>query len=151
MRRGVAACLLPAGKVARYVTVTVTGAAGDPYLQLGRLWAGAALVTAQNVEFGWGRGVLDAGVSERASLSGVRTIQRGAIARTLDFQASRLSANEAGALDDAALALGTTGQALLSPTEGMEHVMFGRFTTPPGPTEPFLNWFTARIAIEEDL
>jgi hypothetical protein len=151
MRRGTAARLLPSGTAARYLTVAITGVAGTPYLQLGRLWAGDALVTAQNVEFGWGRGVLDAGNSERAALSGVRTIQRGAVARTLDLQASRLSANEADVLDTAALAVGTTGQALLSPTESMAHAMFGRFTMPPGPTEPFLNWFTARIAFEEDL
>jgi hypothetical protein len=151
MRRGVAACLLPAGMAARYVTVTITGAAGDAYLQLGRLWAGDALVTAHNIAYGWGRGPFDVGNSERASLSGVRTIQRGATGRTLNFDLPMLSAAEAASLDDAALAVGTTGQAFLSPLETMAHAMFGHFTTPPAPAQPGFNRYSARIAFEEDL
>jgi hypothetical protein len=151
MRRGVAASLLPVGTTARYLTVTITGAAGDPYLQLGRFWAGDALVTAHNIAYGWARGVLDTGNSDRAALSGARTIQRGAKARTLEFDLPRLSTAEAAALDDVALAVGTTGQAFLSPLESMTHAMFGHFTTPLSPAQPGFNRFSARNAFEEDL
>jgi hypothetical protein len=151
LSRGAVGRLLPSVFLARYLTVTVIGAAGDPYLQLGRLWAGDALVTQGNISYGWQRGTLDTGSSERASLSGVRNIQRGAVARSLDFSLPRLTAAEADALDDAALAIGTTGQGFVAPFSTMEKAMFGHFTAPPAPTQPGPLRFNARIAFEEDL
>jgi hypothetical protein len=151
MRRGVAAQLLPAGVSARYVTVTVTCAAGDPYLQLGRLWIGDALVTERNPSYGWQRGVLDAGRSDRAAISGVRNVERGARARTLDFEIAMLTEAEAAAVDEAALAVGTTEQVFIDPIAGEGFSMFGHFTQPLAPAQPNFAERTVRITFEEDL
>jgi hypothetical protein len=151
MRKGVAASLLPAGKLARYVTVTITGAAGDAYLQLGRLWAGDALVTARGIAYGWSRSSYDAGMTERAALSGVRTIQHGAKGRVLDLTTPSLTAAEADTLDTAVVTVGTTGQVFLSPVEDMLRAMFGHFTAEPAVSQTLPNRFSTRFAFEEDL
>ncbi|MBP0493035.1 hypothetical protein [Roseomonas indoligenes] len=152
LRRGVVGLLLPAALTARYVQFSFSGVAGDPYLQLGRIWAGDALVPAKGIAFGWQRGVGDAGTIERAPVSGVSNAQRGATYRTLDFDLAYLTEDEAFALDDAGLALGTTRQAFISPLNSdFRHAMFGKFATPPPPAQPSHRLFTAHITFQEDL
>ncbi|MCR0981785.1 discoidin domain-containing protein [Roseomonas populi] len=152
MRRGVAATLLPAPVSARYAQFIIRTVAGDPYLQLGRVWAGEALVTSRAVSYGWGRGVLDAGTVERAPVSGVRYAQRGATYRRLDFDLQLLPPEDALALDEAGLALGTTAQGFVSPlNDDLRHGMFGRFSEPPAPEQSNHRLFKAHIAFQEDL
>jgi hypothetical protein len=151
MKKGVAGYLASSVRIARSAEFLFYAAPGDPYLQLGRLWAGDALVTSGSISYGWQRGVLDTGSSERAALSGVRTIQRGAVARTMDFTLPRLTDAEAATMDDIALALGTSGQALVAPFETMAQAMLGRFKEPPSPAQPGFRQFTARISFEEDM
>ena len=148
---GTAAYLGPAGVTGRFVQFSFYGVAGDPYWQIGRLWAGDALVTRSGASYGWQRGVMDTGASERSALSGVRNIQRGAVARTLDFTLATLRPDEAEVMDRIGLALGTTGQAFVSPLSTLQHGMFGRFSAPLGPAHRAHPIYSARIAFEEDL
>ncbi|MBP0492096.1 hypothetical protein [Roseomonas indoligenes] len=152
LRRGVVGLLLPAALSARYVNILFSGVAGDPYLQLGRIWAGDVLVTTRAVGYGWGRGFGDAGTVERAPASGVLNAQRGAVYRSLNFDLPTLTPANALMLDEVALALGTTGQGFVSPlNDDLRHGMFGRFTAPPAPAQPNLRVFKAQITFQEDL
>ncbi|SHJ31249.1 hypothetical protein SAMN02745194_02282 [Roseomonas rosea] len=148
---GTAAYLGPAGVTGRYVQFSFYGVAGDPYWQIGRLWAGDTLLVESGIAMGWQRGAVDTGSSERSPLSGVRNTQRGAVARRLDFSFPRLTPAEAEALDQIALDVGTTGQAFVSPFDGNKPAMFGRFTSPPDPAQVRHQRFSARITFEEDL
>ncbi|WP_424138680.1 hypothetical protein [Roseomonas chloroacetimidivorans] len=147
--RGTLAFLAPATVSGRYVQFSFYGAASDPYLQLGRVWAGEALVTQRNPSYGWQRGVLDTGSSERAAISGVRSVQRGAVARTLAFDLL-LTGAEADALDRIALAAGTSGQILAAPFDNMGRAMFGRLAAPLAPSQTSKPAFTTKVSLEED-
>jgi hypothetical protein len=148
--RGTMAFLAPAAVSGRYLRFSFTGVAGDPYLQLGRLWAGEALVTNRNPAYGWQRSAIDAGSVERAPVSGVSSVQRGAIARVLSFDLKTNGA-DADAFERIDLEAGLTGQMLISPFEDMARALFGRLAGPLAPANPNFNVYTANVAVQESL
>jgi hypothetical protein len=145
--------LLPQATVARYVRFNIQSGAADSYLQLGRIWAGPALVSSKGVAYGQQRGYLDAGGNERAGVSGVRYATRGAVRRKAQWQFPSLREADALALDALALSAGTTGQVFGSPfeTTPARDGLFGHFTEPPSISCVSFQRWSASISIEEDL
>lgn len=140
--------------LARYLRLSFTGTAADAYLQLGRVWAGPALITGRAASYGHRRGAVDPGRNDRAGVSGLRVAQRGQPYRVASFAAQALTAAEALQVEAAALAVGTTGQVFAA----RNHLdlagsgMFGAFTTAPPETERTArNLWRADFTLEEDL
>lgn len=139
---------------ARYLRWTFAGGAADAYLQLGRVWAGPALITLRPAAYGHAMAASDPGFGGRAGLSGLRVAQRGTAFRAMRFSAPTLTSAEAAQVHEAALAVGTTGQVFAA----RHHLdlagtgMFGAFTgAPPAPERVAHNLWRADFAIEEDL
>lgn len=140
--------------VARYLRLSFTGAAADAFLQLGRVWAGPALITARAAPYGHRRGAGDPGSNARAGVSGLRVAQRGQAYRTASFAVQALTATEAAQVEAAALAVGSTGQVFAA----RNHLdlagsgMFGAFVSGAPETERTArNLWRAEFSIEEDL
>jgi hypothetical protein len=150
---GVWGWVAPSTFTARYLQWRIQVGAADTYIQLGRLWAGPALVSSRGISYGQARGAIDAGSSEVAGLSGVRYATRGAVRRKASWAFPALLESEADALDDAARAVGTTGQVFAAPFQERlsKTGMFGHFTTPPAPAASRFQRWSADIDIEEDL
>lgn len=88
---------------ARYLRLAFTGGAADAYLQLGRLWVGPALITTRQASYGFSLGASDPGSSLRASVSGMRDVQRGTAYRTISCTADTLTTAEAAQVEQAAI------------------------------------------------
>ena len=88
---------------ARYLRLRFTGTAADAYLQLGRLWIGPALITTRQAAYGFSLGAQDPGSNARASLTGVRDVQRGRPYRSLTWTADAMTTPEAAEVQQAAL------------------------------------------------
>lgn len=138
---------------ARYVRLRFTGSGGDGYLQLGRLWIGPALITARNASYGYNAGIVDPGANARAALTGVRDVQRGQPYRVVKIPLGFLSESESILVETAALAVGSTGQALVARlhSDVAGTGCFGVFSPPPIVTRSAHPFWSAEISIEEDL
>jgi hypothetical protein len=150
---GIWAWLSTTGITARYLRLSFTGTATDAYLQLGRLWIGPALITARQASLGHSLSVIDPGSSARAGISGVRDIQRGRPYRALNFAGDTLTSAEASQLDQALLAVGTTGQVFAARlhSDPAGTGCFGVLARAPTITRLSPQLWRAEIAIEEDL
>lgn len=140
----------------QYLRLRFVAAADDGYLQFGRLWVGPTFrpaVGAEDADFR--RGWTDAGVVERAAISGVASVQRGATARAPRWSLGMLDEDEADEIEDCAAAVGATGQIVANARtdRGAKDLVLGRFAAPPEvvgiPSFPDL--FRAEIAMLEDL
>ena len=138
---------------ARYLRLRFTGTAADAYLQLGRLWIGPALITTRQAAYGFSLGAQDPGSNARASLTGVRDVQRGRPYRSLTWTADAMTTPEAAEVQQAALVAGTTGQVLLARVHDdiAATGCLGVFTRPPAPTRVNHALWRTEFAIEEDL
>ena len=138
---------------ARYLRLQFTGAPGDAYLQLGRLWVGRALITSRQASYGFSIGASDPGSTARSGISGVRDIQRGRPYRSLAFAGDTLTTDEASQIEQAALAVGSTGQVLAARlhSDAARTGCFGVFTRAPTLTRINHLLWRADFAVEEDL
>lgn len=147
---GLMAITLPAAIPTRWLRLQCVGA-GDPYLQLGRLWIGDALVTQRNLAYGAPRQVTEHGASGRAGVSGVRYAARGARLRSIQMTLNALPDADAVALDRCGLEAGTEGQVLLAwAGTGPRTAMLGRFSRPPAVRQVHHGLHAAELSIEED-
>jgi len=139
---------------ARYLRLSFTGTAADAYLQLGRLWAGPALITSRAAAYGHSVGATDPGSSSRVGVSGLRVAQRGTAYRVQQFSAPLLTTAEATQLQQAALAVGSTGQVIAARNhlDLAGSAMFGAFSgSPPATQRVTPAYWRADFQIEEDL
>ena len=138
---------------ARYLRLQFTGSVTDAYLQLGRLWVGPALVTTRQSSYGFSLGASDPGSSARAGISGVRDVQRGRAYRSLAFTSDTLTTAEAAQVEQAALAVGSTGQVFAARlhTDPARTSCFGAFSRAPTLTRVANALWRGDFAIEEDL
>lgn len=150
---GLWAWVSSAAVTARYLRLSFTGGAADAYLQLGRLWVGPALITARQASYGFSIGASDPGSNARAGLTGVRDVQRGRAYRTLAFTGDTLSSAEAAQIEQAALAVGSTGQVFAARlhSDPARTGCFGVFSRAPTLTRISNALWRADFAIEEDL
>lgn len=131
------------GVTARYWRVVLTGAAGQPYLQFGRLWLAAGLLTANDI-FADGYGL------EAADEPGRTPIRR------TSFTLGTLSGAERVLLEAIGLSAGTQQQALVIPRtlDADRTAIIGRFTAIPAPRafQGFLGGqlYTGSMTIQED-
>jgi hypothetical protein len=139
---------------ARWLRYSFTGSAADAFLQLGRIWAGPALITSRNVSLGHAQGAADPGLTLRSGVSGVRTFQRGTPYRIHRYSVAVLPTAEALTIEEAAVAVGSTGQVFAA----RDHLrladtgMFGSFSGgAPSITRTNPNKWQADFAVEEDL
>lgn len=137
----------------RYVEWRFIAGAADRYLQLGRAWVAPLVISSRAAGYGQRRGVIDAGVNDRAGLSGVRYATPGARRRFTRWTYPQIPRADAEALDAAALEAGTTGQVFGSPwnADPARHGVLGHFSALPEPTRITPQRWSADIAIEEDL
>ena len=146
----------PAAAVtAQYLRIRCV-AGGTDYLQFGRLWIGATFRPGIGAEGeGFRRGWTDAGIVERAAVSGVASVQRGATARAVRWSLGMLTQAEADDIEDCAAAVGNTGQLIANARtdRGAKDLVLGRFATPPevAGIPNFPDLFRADIALLEDL
>jgi hypothetical protein len=140
-----------AGVTAQHWTVAITGVAGNPYLQLGRLWIGPALITSRGYAFGATRGGRDPGGTSRASLTGTRYATLGRTYRIERMTLPALTSAEATQVEAMAVAVGTTGQVFAARSDAsLGDGIFGAFVEPPAVVRPFPQVWTADMQIEED-
>ncbi len=140
-----------AGVTAQHWTVAITGVAGNPYLQLGRLWIGPALITSRGYAFGATRGGRDPGGTARASLTGTRYATLGRTYRIERMTLQALTSAEATEVEAMAVAVGTTGQVFAARSDAsLGDGIFGAFVEPPAVVRPFPQVWTADMQIEED-
>lgn len=140
-----------AGVTAQHWTVAITGVAGNPYLQLGRLWIGPALITSRGYAFGASRGGRDPGGTARASLTGTRYATPGRTYRIERMTLQALTSAEATEVEAMAVAVGTTGQVFAARSDAsLGDGIFGAFVEPPAVVRPFPQVWTADMQIEED-
>jgi hypothetical protein len=139
---------------ARYLRLSFTGSAADAYLQLGRLWAGPAMITTRAAALGHSLSAIDPGSSVRVGVSGLRVAQPGTTYRAQQFSAPLLTTAEATELQKAALAVGSTGQFIAA----RHHLdlagtaIFGSFAgTLPSIQRIAPSLWRAEFSIEEDL
>lgn len=147
-------CHLAAADVAaRWLRVRLTGTAADSYVQLGRLWAGPALVTTRAAGYGSERAAQDSGANQRAALTGARYGRRGAVYRRLSWPLPSLTAADADALVQAAAAAGTTGQVFAARvhTDCAGTGAFGHLSEIPAPRRIAHGVWSATISIDEDM
>jgi hypothetical protein len=140
--------------VARYLRLRLLTTGGDDYAQFGRLWIGPDFRPAiQASRSNHRRGVMTAGVVERAAVSGIVTAQRGATYRASRFTLPLLSNAEAVEVETAALAVGTHGQIIANPRtqDGAASLLLGRFEAPPEPEIVAPRRWSASLAVLEDL
>jgi hypothetical protein len=139
---------------ARYLRLSFTGSAADAYLQLGRLWAGPAMFTTRAAALGHSLSVIDPGSSVRVGVSGLRVAQRGATYRAQQFSAPLLTGTEAMQLQQAALAVGSTGQVIAARNhlDLANTAMFGAFAgAGPSIERVAPQLWRADLRIEEDM
>ena len=139
---------------AQFLRLRFTAGTGDEYLQLGRLWLGPDCRPAiQASRAGQVRGVMTAGLVERAAVSGIVSAQRGATSRAARFTPPLLTPAAAVQVETAALAVGTHGQVIANPRtqEGPASLLLGRFATPPQPEIAAPTRWSASITVLEDL
>lgn len=140
--------------VGRFIRLRFTAGAGDVYLQLGRLWVGPDFRPATPFSRDdHARGVLSAGVVERAAISGALSAQRGATVRNTRFTLPLLTNAEADVVEGMALDVANFGQvvACARTQAGASGVLLGRFEAPPAPriVTPLL--WSAGFSVLEDL
>lgn len=140
-----------AGVSARYWRVTFGMSASDSYLQLGRIWVGAALITSRGYAFGASRGGRDPGTVSRTGMTGTRYATLGRPYRIERFTLPALTTAEAAQIQTAAMAVGTTGQVFAARSDAaLGDGIFGAFTEPPAVVRPYPQVWTADLQIEED-
>ena len=140
-----------AGISARYWRLTFGMSAGDSYLQLGRVWVGAALITARGYAFGAARGGRDPGTVSRTGMTGTRYATLGRPYRIERFTLPTLTSTEAAQLEAMAMAVGTTGQVFAAKSDAaLSQGIFGAFTEPPTVARPYPQIWTSDLQIEED-
>jgi hypothetical protein len=132
---------------ARYVTLRITSA--RPYLDIGRLWIGPAIVPQYGREQEQ-RAVEDAGQSQRAPLTGQAFDQPGLVRRRTELAFSLLSEAEARRLDIAARTAGRrqvlgVRDVLRANATGM----IGELVGMPAPLRASHRFWAANWAIEE--
>lgn len=140
-----------AGVSARWWRLALTGTASDTFLQLGRVWVGAALITTRGYAFGATRGGRDPGVASRSGLSGTRYATLGRTYRVERLTLPALSSAEATSVETAAAAVGATGQVFLARSDAtLGQGLFGCFSEPPSVSRPYPQLLSADIQVEED-
>lgn len=152
--RGCWRYVLPEPAAVRFVRLRFSSSGLAEYLQFGRLWIGADF--RPQVPFsreGNARGVVSAGIAERAAVSGVVSVQRGATLRNPTFNLPLLTNAESSVVQDMALATGNFGQVVVSPRtqEGAAGFVLGRFETPPAPGYAAAQRWAASFSVVEDL
>lgn len=132
---------------ARYVTLSVTSA--RPYLDIGRLWIGPALVP-QYGRDGEQRAIEDAGLSQRAPLTGQSFDQPGLVRRRTELSFSLLSEAEALRLDIAASVAGRRQVlAVRDVLRANQTGMLGGLVSMPAPVRGSHRFWAANWAVEE--
>lgn len=140
-----------AGVTAQYWTIEVTGVASNPFLDLGRLWIGPALITSRGYAFGAARGGRDPGTVSRSALTGTRYARLGRTYRAERMTLPALTSAEATQVEAMAAAVGTTGQVFAARSDAsLDEGIFGAFTEPPAVVRPYPQVWTADLQIEED-
>jgi hypothetical protein len=140
-----------AGVTAQHWTIAMTSVSVIPYLQLGRLWIGPALITSRGYAFGATRGGRDPGGTARASLTGTRYARLGRTYRVERMTLPALTSAEATQVEAMSVAVGTTGQVFAARSDAsLGDGIFGAFVEPPAVVRPFPQVWTADMQIEED-
>lgn len=140
-----------AGVTAQYWTIEVTGVASNPFLDLGRLWIGPALITSRGYAFGASRGGRDPGTVSRSALTGTRYARLGRTFRVERMALPALTSAEATQVEAMAAAVGTTGQVFAARSDAsLGEGIFGGFTEPPAVVRAYPQVWTSDLQIEED-
>jgi hypothetical protein len=136
---------------ARYIRLRFVGTATSSYIQLGRIWAGDALITKYSYGYGQGLSFRDPGTSTRAGITGVRYATRGLPYRVERIGFPILSQTEASTLVSAVGEVGTTGQVFFAREEEyLGDGMFGTFSDAPVVNRQLEDMWTTDFQIEED-
>lgn len=140
-----------AGVTAQYWTIEVTGVASNPFLDLGRLWIGPALITSRGYAFGASRGGRDPGTVSRSALTGTRYARLGRTFRVERMALPALTSAEATQVEAMAATVGTTGQVFAARSDAsLGEGIFGGFTEPPAVVRAYPQVWTCDMQIEED-
>lgn len=140
--------------LARVIRLTFTGGAGNPYLQLGRVWVGkadASLITTYNHGYGQTSTFADPGREMRAAITGARYSTVGLPYRIENVPMPILTSAEAVSIRTAASIVGTTGQVFFAKDDtDLNDGMFGQFAEIPRVVRSLENLWTTDFQIEED-
>ena len=140
-----------AGVSARWWRVAFVGGVADTYVQLGRLWVGAATVTTRSYAYGTSRGGRDPGAATRTGVTGTRYVTRGRPYRFERIGLPYLTSAEATSVESMAAAVGTTGQVFVARDDSsLASGIFGAFADPPTVTRANYPLYATDLQIEDD-
>lgn len=149
-RRGTWLYRCSAGQTGLTVRLDFGGATS--YRDIGRIWAGPALVPARNFEYNWTREWDDSGSNVYAPKSGARYVDSGVMRRKCEVAFPAMSDADAVTAEDGDFDVGATGQMLFcaDTSNGARHTIIGTMQMTPV-TASLYGINQKRYSIVEDL